>query len=725
VTSAPTSRTWGRAAFALAAVVVLLYAAATLFTTWRDWDDEGYMLLAIGDFARHGGLYERFPTPYGPFFFEFSAAAFAVTGLAFDSTGARIVTGILWLLTTACVGWAAWRATASAFAACAAGVFAGFALDVLANEPLHPGGLSVLLLAALAQLLIAQEWSAGSARAWRAVACGAIVAALVGTKPNVGLLAAVAVGVDVLRRIPSPTLNRFARSAALVVLAGFPFALTRSLRDVEWVLPFSVLAAVALVPFALAAWTATPRAASWREVAALALGAVLASILILSVLFATGTTAAGLREGFLGEALRFPGAFLLSPRLPGRAWIAGAAALAVAAPGLLRWARARDRVHWIGVVRGLVSAAVFVAALSSRQPFALWPLLWIVALPSPSSVRVPALFPVALLAAAQVLHAYPVAGSQIGFFAFLYALVGVMGVRQAWHELPERWRVRATPALRSPAIVAVLVVVALACTPIARWIPQRCRDWTTGVPIGVPGARGVRLAEARAARIACVAENLQRGASTFLGVPGLHSFYAWSRLPPPVPFYPSAWILFWDAERQSPLRNVIERDPRAWVLRSESVIAKWLHGRPRPGGPLWEWVDERRVTWLRVGDLEILVPPGMDARPVLVARADEQRGALELAFAGGRPDRVVRLTIVDARDGRLVGDSRSSDQALALVPLDEAGAPGHTLEPFDLSADRTIRVRAPVGFAQLERDELVVRALDAQDRVVQRLVFAR
>ncbi len=688
------------------------------------------MLLAIGDFARHGGLYERFPTPYGPFFFEFSAAVFRATGLAFDSMGARIVTGVLWLATTVCTGWAAWRATGSAFAACAAGFIACFALDVLANEPLHPGGLSVLLLALLAIFLVAQARAGAGprARVWRSVACGALVAALVFTKPNVGLLAALAVGVDLLRRVPGLAWNRLARGLACALLVLFPFALTRSLQHVSWVPPFAVLAAVALGPFALAAWSTGLPACTGREVASLLAGTLLASAAILGVLFATGTTSAGLTHGFLGEALHFPGAFLLAPRMFGPAWIVGAAALALAAPWWLRSSRARERVAWLGIARGLVSAVVFVAALSSRQPFAVWPLLWIVALPSPSSVRVPALYPVTLLAAAQVLHAYPVAGSQIGFFAFLFPLVGVLGVRQAWHELPDTWRRRATPALRSPAIVTILVVAALACTPLLRWIPQRWRDWTTGVAIGVPGSRGLRLAEVRAARIACVAQNLERGASTFLGVPGLHSFYVWSRLPPPVPFYPSAWILFWDDERQRPLRDVLEREPRAWVLRNEAVIAKWLHGRPRPGGPLWEWVDARREPWLRVGDLEILAPPGPDARPVLVARPDEQAGALELVFAGGRSDpveRVVRITIFDTREERLVGDSQSSDPARALVQLDETGAPGHPLQPFDLSADRAIRVRAPAGLAGLERDDLVVRALDAQGRVVARLVFAR
>lgn len=731
--TAQQARLWRLAAGALAAVVVLLYVGATLFTTWRDWDDEGYMLLAIGDFARHGALYERFPTPYGPFFFEFSAAVFRSTGLPFDSTSARIVTGVLWLATTACVGWTAWRATSSAFAACAAGFVAGFVLAVLANEPLHPGGLSVLLLSLLALVLVAHARARAveRANAWRSVACGALVAALVFTKPNVGVLAALAIGVDVMRRVPGPAWNRVARVAAFTVLVLFPFALTRSLQHVAWVPPFAVLAALSLAPFALAAWCAGPPASSWREVAALVTGAAIASVAILGVLFATGTTGTGLFEGFLGEALRFPGAFLLQPRIPGVAWIAGAAALALAAPWLLRAARARHREHHLGVARGVASAVVFVAALSSRQPFAVWPLLWIVALPATSNRRVPALYPLTLLAAAQVLHAYPVAGSQIGFFAFLFPLVGALGAWQAWHELPDSWRTRATPALSSPVVVTIIVVAALAVTPLGRRIPQRWRAWTTGVPIGVSGARGLRLSEGRAARLACVVENLKRGASTFLGVPGVHSFYAWTGLPPPVPFYPPAWILFWDAQRQLPMRDVLAGHPRAWVVRNEIALAMWLHDRPRPGGPLWEWVDERHEPWLHVGDYEILVSRGQDVRPVLVARRNERAGTLELVFAGESAEpvaRVVRITIVDTRDGALVGDSQPSDPERALLELVESDAPapqGRPLQAFDLSADREIRLRMPAGLAQVDPDDLVVRGIDAQGRVVARLVFPR
>ena len=40
-----------------------------LFTTFMVYDDEGYVLLSLKNFAAHGALYDKVYTQYGPFFY--------------------------------------------------------------------------------------------------------------------------------------------------------------------------------------------------------------------------------------------------------------------------------------------------------------------------------------------------------------------------------------------------------------------------------------------------------------------------------------------------------------------------------------------------------------------------------------------------------------------------------------------------------------------------------
>ena len=64
----PPRRAWlDTLAFALAAAGLLVAAAGVMFSAFMFYDDEGYVLLSLRNFAEHGGLYRDVYSQYGPF----------------------------------------------------------------------------------------------------------------------------------------------------------------------------------------------------------------------------------------------------------------------------------------------------------------------------------------------------------------------------------------------------------------------------------------------------------------------------------------------------------------------------------------------------------------------------------------------------------------------------------------------------------------------------------
>jgi hypothetical protein len=69
-------------AFAALTAALGLAGAWLLFTTFRTYDDEGYVLFALANFSRDGGLYTQVYSQYGPCFFLFADLTHRLLDLA-------------------------------------------------------------------------------------------------------------------------------------------------------------------------------------------------------------------------------------------------------------------------------------------------------------------------------------------------------------------------------------------------------------------------------------------------------------------------------------------------------------------------------------------------------------------------------------------------------------------------------------------------------------------
>ena len=222
----------------LASVVLVAAAAMVMFSTFMFYDDEGYVLLSLRNFAEHGGLYRDVYTQYGPFPFV-SYYALQALGVPLTHTVGRLITIGAWAGTAwVCVALVG-HVTRNLAVRLAVLVAVFVYLWVMASEPSHPGGLIVFLTAVLA--LLGYRWiERGEWTPW-GILVGAVTAALLLTKINVGIFAAFSAGTWWLLHHRTDALRRWAPAIVGAASAALPIGLMRPLLGTPWVQDFALV----------------------------------------------------------------------------------------------------------------------------------------------------------------------------------------------------------------------------------------------------------------------------------------------------------------------------------------------------------------------------------------------------------------------------------------------------------------------------------------------------
>ena len=133
----------------MVALLVGPLAFYAFFTSFQDYDDEGYLLISLREYARGGVLYDEVYSQYGPAYFQLVTGLFRVAGLAFVHTQGRAVALALVIAAAILCAVATWRLSRSLLIALAAELLVVQALLPSRAEPLHPGALLALLLGGL------------------------------------------------------------------------------------------------------------------------------------------------------------------------------------------------------------------------------------------------------------------------------------------------------------------------------------------------------------------------------------------------------------------------------------------------------------------------------------------------------------------------------------------------------------------------------------------------
>jgi hypothetical protein len=721
---------------ALAAAGLAVLAGRLMFSAFMFYDDEGYVLMSLQNFAAHGGLYGEVYSQYGPFPFT-GWLALHTLGVPVNHLAGRLVTLSVWLAIALGCALLVRHVTRSLPAALATLAATFPYLWIMVSEPSHPGSL-VALSVALAAVVGSHALVSGRLTLWATVTGGAAAAAAL-TKINVGAFLVCSGLAWILLHHGSATVARRAPAAVAAGIVLLPLALMRPMLGLPWVQAFAAIFVLAALA-ALAAADDTPvPGVDWRTLGrCVAAGAAVALAIVLPPLL-RGTTPAGLLEGILLGPLRHPAAFNLS-----YTWPAGSLGLAVgslvAAVVARRAARGGSRaVHaWVAVFR--LAAAAGVAATVLRFPAASpdrWvfgfgaPLLWLFVwrLPGETDAARRTATWLALLWLGQYLHAFPVAGSQVAWGTFLAVPLAAIGAWSALHWFRDHPPV--APALRTPAAAraaaALALVAAVAFSARFRAGAERYRD---GSDLALPGTDFLRLPESATALFRILATNAVAHGDVLFSQPGMFSLNLWTGLPTPTLANVTHWFSLLDADRQHAIVRALERAPRAVVVVQREHIEYLTKRSFAPSGPLHDYIAAHFVPAFQLDNFEFCIRRGRTIDPLLLGEmqvygpaAGQPNTALRLRLPLAPGQTVARIELTSPVQPQRPALRLDAGNARATaVPTDPQGRPTAGARdlawPFAADAGSALLVHFD-RFAQIAPLEgSVIRCYDAAGREV-------
>jgi len=618
---------------ALAAIQAGYPAMFSAFTS----DDEGYVLLSLHENLSGGAPYDQVYSLFGPGFFVIAGGAFQLLDPDVSHDTGRLITLTLWTATSLLCGASLLRLTGNLLVALGGQVVTFFVLSVMIFEPIHPGGTLAFLLAGIVAV------SAFVLRSRPAIAMfviGALAAAAALIKPNVGLLAILAIAfacanaVSPLRRVGA------VRLGVGVALAATPFVLMADSLSEAWALRYALVVALAAIAVVIAA-SPLPAKLELRPVYALAAGLGLVTSVVLAVVVIEGTTAGGLIDEWAARLLRYSdlvgGEVEVSALAPLWTLLAVcAAALAVrrlgrtneVAPNSLAWLTPAARIAvglgiWVAIFR-VGGPDPGMAAFGYSWPYdsigLVAPLAWVAAIPprrgavSASTSFIRALVPT--LAVVQLLHPYPIPGTQVAWGLFLFAVVGGICVADGLEQLigaPVALGLAPPRSIGNVGAIAFLAVVAavpLLTVPVLNWSSRVNSAYDSGVSPGVPGAERLRLPPDQAATFRELSTELRSSCSTFLTLPAFNSLYLFTGLDPPTGMNTDPWTLVLDTRDQRWIVEQVHGIDGLCAVRNTRFVDLFAGSGLLPERPLVRFIQRRFRPTSTISEFDVMQRTG-------------------------------------------------------------------------------------------------------------------
>lgn len=610
------------AGLALITIALGVIAYHAMFSYFDVPDDDGYLLMSLRKFDAGGSLYGDVYSQYGPGVYVLVGSVLRAIGVALTSDGARMFNLFLWLSSTLLVGLVLLRLTRG-FLVAAAGLIVGFlVLSVDANEPLHPGAtigfLLIALVAAAVFFLPKRERTAMAL-------VGAIAAALLSIKVNVGVFALVSIAFACTVAVPALRDRWAIRTLSAAILVAIPIILISGHLGEDWAQRFAGIVAIGTLSLALISTSLPPGPVpSLRGVGMVAVGALAVLALVSLVTILGGTTPSQLVHGWLIRPAHTPDVQFAPLLIDSRAWwwvflgwVGAIATVGIAGRSL--GSGAHLAIGTARVVAGLLIwvslvGPIFDLPVELTQSMVVGaPLLWIAAIapnrqdPRDTFLRV--LIPA--LAALQFLHAYPMPGSQLGWSSFLLVLVGGICVADGLEELAGvgmSWRPSFAGWRAATSIVVVVFGAWLCLKPLRTEARLAKANYDAGVSLGLPGARKMHVSEPLYEQLQDLVGALRGNCNTFLTLPGMNSLNIFSGKEPPVEMS-GPWPFFFTVAEQRDIVEDVRRVPRFCIVRKPDLLQFWagFSDNTVPQKPLIRFIGQKFVLMHDFSGYELLV----------------------------------------------------------------------------------------------------------------------
>ena len=673
---------WSGLGAALVATGYLL-----LNTTFMGYDDEGFALISLRNYLAGLRLYDDVFSQYGPWPYVYHQLVTTLGGNApLTHMLGRALTLTHWVVMTLLCGAIGWRLTRSHLAAAAAAVIAFGLTWQMTSEPSHPGSLISMLVAFAGLLMVMLPEAKRPGLVYAGL--GVIAALLLLTKINVGLLLTSGVGCYLLRYLPWPGRGRLLGWIGTAGLLALPWVLVGSQLHRPWVPIFAAqftLAAACLLwltpPTGLAArpplraWWATP------------LAAVVTVLAVCGWVMLRGTTLTALVETVLINPLQMPGKFIVGLTWYAECWplTLASAGLTLAAGWELRQGRPlRPVLLWLVIAARAGVLVAFTLHLKEWPSYAgvfhfigdCLPLLPLFLLPleeRPAPERL-ARWGVAYVALTQVLHAFPVAGSQLGWATFLCIPLLVAGLWDAGAVLPRL----AGTAGRRGAQAGAITLVAACCGLLGLLAQTGWQRYSTSRPLDLPGAGDIRLNGVARQSARLMVLNARIHADILFSRQGMYSYNLWSGVPTPTAQNATHWFWLLTEARQRDIIARLQGTAQTAVITSPALDEFLVRQKVSVTGPLQEYIQRWYRPLFEYGGAVFNVPAGSEAvvfgRCELFQSTDPAHPPLLFrsnVLLDGRPDSI-RLELIDPPWNQ--GPELLAGRSLAVAePIDRQG----------------------------------------------------
>lgn len=611
---------WAALAAGLCITAYLLIA-----TTFMFYDDEGYLLYTLRSYLEGGRLYDEIFSQYGPTPYVYHQLITSFLQEPITHTLGRLLTTVHWVAAVLLAGALAHRLTGRQDVAVAASLSAFGLLWQMSAEPSHPGSMISVFVALL--VVGAARLAAQPRSNLVAGGLGALTALLVLTKINVGLLAIAGLACVALRFTNWPDRWRKGADAVAVVgLLAVPWGLMgRNLAE-PWVVTFAIqftLGAAGLLWVTPVSWSGRPfRPMLWAPTL---VGFSAAALAVCGTVWLRGSPAAAIADAVLFSPLRQPSNFMFGFTWVSEIWpVAAGAWLLTARAG---WELRQRQALSMPVLRLLIAArlaTLLVFAFHVQTWLTIFgvgrfivfclPLLPLFVVPltartTAANPRQLACWCAALLAIPQVLHAFPVAGSQMGWGTFMLVPIFVAGLSEAWGALggvfssPRRWLL--------PAGAALL----LSLNAFQFWLlaDNGWKRYHASRPLDLPGAEIIRLDGPARLALRILTLNASIHADFLFSRPGMFSYNLWSGVPTPTKQNATHWFWLLSEPQQRRILETLQTTPRSALITNRPLDEFLGKINVRMTGPLIDHIAESYEPLFQLNDFSFLVQRGREA----------------------------------------------------------------------------------------------------------------
>lgn len=668
------------------------------------YDDEGYVLITLRDYGRHGGLYNQIFTQYGPVFYLFYDGLHRLFDFEWTNTTGRLITWFNWLGASTLCAWLVYRVSGWFVMAIFTFISVFAYLWVMIFEPMHPGSTITLWIAVMA-VLGAETIRTGRLN-WFGALGGGMGAALALVKINVGAFLIFAVALWLA--LATPLLRkREPRLGLLLFGAILPVALMRPLLGETWIQIFAVVSACGIIGTMMSAqisggeYSASGRPWLWFVGSGLAV-----TVLATCGLLITGSSLSSIWQGVIVAPLKHPNVYSFPMD-----WHSGVTAVALGAVALLGLALNNPALTWIpraiAWVRIVSCFALQFSLLPSFLPsmsvtnfcFGLplagifaWPLLRDKTHAAARHTRAW----LGLLLVLQCLHAFPVAGSQIGWGSFLWVPLAVLGLQEALVYLL---------GARAPLFNRVKTGAAICALGFAGCVVWflgsiSIRDRHSRERLEVPGAERIALPEQIASALRVVHENTRAHADVLFSLPGIYSLNLWADVPTPTLANATHWFSLLNETQQLAWIDSLESAKRPVFVVQHNILAVLIKTGFRPQSPVLDYVRENYHRAFAVEGYSFWVRNDRAIAPLSTGRLTTREGIGPSQFrldltVNARPGSIVAIELWNVQTAQWRVLTLTPENArLYLTPLRLDDSPAGEISPaaWPLTIDSLSRV---------------------------------